>query len=104
VGQLVSGDPDLKTAAEEQDLERQHQLAQLEGIRQDIEERKKYAGRSFWLVVIWLLLIGVFVFFQGFKVGGFELTSGVLITLIGSTTGSIVGIFLIVTRYLFPRR
>jgi hypothetical protein len=77
---------------------------ELAGTQQDIAERKKYAGRTYWLVVVWLAMIGLIVLCQGFTLLGFGLTSGVLITLIGSTTGSVVGIFLIVTRYLFPRR
>jgi uncharacterized hydantoinase/oxoprolinase family protein len=102
LSETVSADPDSQTTEEEEDLARQQKKAALEGLKQDIEERKKYAGRAFWLVVVWLLLIGVIIFFQGFKLYGFELSSGVLTTLIGSTTGSVVGIFLIVTRYLFP--
>jgi len=85
-------------------LENARRRAEISGVQQDINERKKYAGRSFWLVTIWLALIGVIVSLQGFKVCGFELPTSVLLTLIGSTTGSVLGIFLIVSRYLFPRR
>jgi hypothetical protein len=85
-------------------LEHERQRTEISGFQQDIAERKLYAGRCFWLVAIWLALIGLIIFLQGFGIGNFALPTSVLITLIGSTTGSVVGIFLIVTRYLFPRR
>jgi len=99
--QTVSSTPDSETSEEEEDLEHQQKKTLITGLKQDIEERKKYAGRAFGLVAVWLFLIGVIIFLQGFKVKHFELSSGVLITLIGSTTSGVVGIFLIVTRYLF---
>ena len=97
----ISTTPDSKTTEEEADLEHQHKKTSILGLQQDIKERKTYAGRAFWLVVTWLFLIGIVIFLQGFKICGFDLSSGVLIALIGSTTSGVVGIFLIVTRYLF---
>src|ERR1700680_4101045 len=41
---------DSETKKEEDDLDRQTRHARIIGIRQDIEERKKYAGRIFYLV------------------------------------------------------
>jgi len=78
-----------------------------EGIKQleqDREERKKYAGRSFGLVCGWLLVLGLLMGLQGFRVCGFLLSDSVLIALVTSTTASIVAIFVLVTKYLFPQR
>jgi len=100
----VTTTADPKTIAEAAQLEHDRKRTEISGVQQDIAERKKYAARCFWLVTIWLALIGLIVFLQGFRICGFSLPNSVLITLIGSTTGSVVGIFLIVTRYLFPRR
>jgi hypothetical protein len=100
----VSGAPDAKYAAEKLDLEEEQKKAEIGGTVQDIKERKKYAHRSFCLVAIWLVSIGVMIIFQGFKIKGFNLEPEVLMALIGGTTTGIVGIFLIVSRYLFPRR
>ncbi|HKV47685.1 MAG TPA: hypothetical protein VJN69_06300 [Candidatus Acidoferrales bacterium] len=96
--------PDPKTSQEEIDLDNQRKKTIISGLQQDIDERKEYAGRAFWLVVVWLVVIGIILFLEGFRWHSFDLTSGVLQVLIGSTTGSIVGIFLILTHYLFPRR
>jgi hypothetical protein len=54
--------------------------------------------------VVWLAAIAVVVFLQGFKLSGFSLDAGIVEALIGGTTTGVVGLFLIVTRYLFPRR
>jgi hypothetical protein len=73
-------------------------------IDQDRSERQKYAHRVFCLVVAWLFAMGLVVVAQGLDLGGFALSDAVVLTLIGSTTASVVGIFLIVAWYLFPSR
>ena len=100
----ISKAPDEQSRAEEQDLDAEQKVAELRGINQDIDERKKYAHRSFWLVTGWLIAIGIIFIFQGFRFYGFSLEPEVLLALIGGTTTGIVGIFLVVSRYLFPRR
>ena len=102
----TSTDADAKARNEERDLERQQAAAQLHlrGVAQDIEERKTYAKRIYYLVVGWITGVGIMLFAQGFKFRGFELSDGVLIAAIMTTTASVVGIFLIVTSYLFPKR
>jgi hypothetical protein len=93
-------------------------------LSQDIQARRTYAGCAFWLVVCWLGLVFVILFFQGFFGNGgqvltleyhgvkfsyskppvFSLPEGVLVTLIGGTSGSVFGIFAAVMNYLFPNR
>jgi hypothetical protein len=73
------------------------------GLQQDIEERKKYAHRifvliCFWIGAVFLLLIAVGVGYH------FALSNSVLLAVIGSTTVNVLGIFYIVTHYLFPKR
>ncbi len=92
---------------EDSSLEKARTTAELESLDQDRKERKKYAERSFWLVLVWLVAIGAFVFLQGVgKVGswGFNLSNSVMLMLIGTTTVSVIGVFIIVANYLFPRR
>jgi hypothetical protein len=55
------------------------------------------------MVVCWLLVIAAIMFLEGVRVYGFSLEPEVLMALIGGTTTGIIGIFLIVARYLFPR-
>lgn len=90
--------------AERRALDNAKRRAEIENLDQDRDERKKYASRVFLLVVVWLVAIGMILVLQGFGIGKFDLSDNVLLMLIGTTTGSVVGIFLIVANYLFPRR
>ena len=68
----------------------------------DLGERKKYAFRIFALICVWLFALFVVLFFQGFSPWDFDLTNAVLLALIAGTTISVIGIFIIVAKYLFP--
>lgn len=70
--------------------------------KQDRKERRKYAGRIFCLISIWLGMMGAIILLQGFSVLGFKLETTVLVTTVSTTTASVLGIFLIVANYLFP--
>lgn len=109
VTEIVAGpagpdEPDSETLEEEEDLDLQERRIRLEGAAQDIRERRRYAGRVFWLVVFWLAGIFVLLLLEGFfaKSGYFHLGSSVLIAAIGGTTVNVIGIFIVVARYLFP--
>jgi len=71
---------------------------------QDRKERKKYAGKIFILISIWLIAVFALLIAQAIfgKTGEFSLPVPVLLTITGGTTASVVGIFVIVARYLFP--
>ena len=73
---------------------------------QDRSERKTYAGRIFRLLIVWLAVVGSILLLHGFSpfTRFNNLSDAVLMTLIGSTTASVVGIFVIVAKYLFPQR
>jgi hypothetical protein len=58
--------PDSATKLEERDLDKQKQKALVAGIVQDIAERKKYAGRIFCLISMWLIGIFVLLLLRGF--------------------------------------
>jgi len=87
----------------------------LRSLVQDREERKNYANKSFKLVCRWLLGVFVILIFQGFlnqpiKLSlfntlfdlSFKLPDSVLLAVVGGTTASVIGIFLVVANYLFP--
>ena len=108
-----SQDPDEKTREEATRLARdgrEHDL-RLKGLEQDIDERKRYAAYIFWLVVGWLTFVLLIVIVNGFQlkvtnVNGlqfseFGLPEAVLIALLTTATATIVGILIIVARYLF---
>lgn len=102
--------PDDKTEKESNRFDRAREELTIQGLQQDISERKTYAGRIFRLVVCWLSSIFLIVIAQGIRwpwmsrYVGFDLPESVLIALVTTTTASVVGILLIVTRYLFPPR
>lgn len=92
--------------AEELYLEEMRRL-QLQDYRQDVEARKGYANKLFILIAVWLAAILAILIAVGFgQVGGltFKLSDPVLLALIGSTTATVIGLFLVVVNYLFPQR
>jgi hypothetical protein len=100
----IPNEPDPKTSAEAAYLDKEHKKAALLNIKQDIELRRDYARDVFKLIVFWLAFVGLIVLLQGFKLLGYILADSVMIALITTTTASVIGILLIVVRYLFPNR
>lgn len=96
--------PDEKTSLE---LDAQHRRTLLASLSQDIEERKRYALRFFWLTCVWLAFLGVVFIFQGIGSAfgsAFHLSDNLLIALVGAGTIKIIGILYVVANYLFPRK
>jgi hypothetical protein len=100
------GDPDSETSREAEDFDRQERAARISGTRQNIAERKKYAGRIFFLLSCWLGGVFVILLLQGFLSPWriFGIDRSVLLAVIGGTTLNVIGIFVVVVRYLFPGR
>jgi len=97
--------PDLRTATEVEELEKQKKQAEIRGLNQDIEERKKYARSFFILSCAWLLLVATLLSFQGFGPAlHFHLDDPVILAAIGATTVNVLGILYVVANYLFPKR
>ncbi len=88
----------------------EHQLFyQVEALKQELKEaqdthelRLGYAGRIFWLVCAWLVCVAIAVFMSGFSLWNFNLSDKVLITFITSTTINVVGLFVVVAKWMFP--
>jgi len=101
--------PDEKTLQEEvflkkeQRLELQRKSTELDGLRLDLTQRKEYANKIFSLIVWWLLAVLVVVMLQGIgnAAGWFVLSDSVLSMFIGGTTINVLGIFVIVAKYIF---
>lgn len=68
-------------------------------LKQNHEERKKYARHIFYITCIWSILIFLLVIFQGLS--WLSISEKVLIALITSTTVNFFGFFFLVTKYLF---
>lgn len=82
-----------------------HKIKALENENRSNEQnrlaRKGYAFKTFILTCIWGGLIFIILFFNGFKLGGFQLSDKVIITLATTTTINFLGFFLLVMKYLF---
>ena len=88
---------DPKTLGEQRYLEEAH----LASFKQDTMHRAVYAPKIFWLVVAWMIGIFVLLFFQGFHFFSFDLSNSVLIAVITGTTATVLGMLVIVAKYIF---
>jgi hypothetical protein len=79
-------------------------VEKLEGQRQDRSQRKDFAVRIFWFVCAYMACVFLILVFSGIKGNGFILSDAVLVTLLGTTTATIVGVFNFVARYLFHNK
>ena len=97
---------------EEKHLEKLRKLEANE-FKEEIGARKKVRHQLFWLTCLWLFAVFCIILLNGF--GGirtgqevreihFHLSDAVLVALISGTTATVIGLFLVVVRYLFPRR
>jgi hypothetical protein len=102
--EIVDNAPISELAERERSMYRRQVIR---GLSQDIEERKTYAHRTFCLISCWLGGVFLLVLFQGFHGNGtsyFDLDKTVLVTVVGSTTATVLGIFIVVMHYLFPSK
>jgi len=96
--------------AEKQDLftsdeEKRRLYLWNQSLQQDIDERKRYAGRAYRITLIWVwFLVGITVLHLASKLAlNRGLETAEFITIITTTTGSVFGFWWLVGRYLFPR-
>ena len=101
---LASGVSKSSERLSKEELENQKREIENSGLRQDIQERKKYAVHIFWMVALWLLAMVVIIFYKGFGWFHNNISDAILLALIGSTTLNVLTFFVIVTKYLFPNK
>ena len=99
-GEYLAETQEYEEGAEALRLEDRREL--LKGRRQDRRERKRYAELVFRLVCWWLAGVMALVCCAGLE--AIRLDETVLMTIVGSTTASVVAIFVVVAKYLFPPR
>lgn len=73
----------------------------LEGKRQDRRQRGNFAGRIFILMCVYLAVVLCIVVSKGFC--WLLLDNTVINVLLTTTTANVIGIFIIVAKYLFHR-
>lgn len=100
LGAYLAEAQEFEAGAEALRLEDRREL--LKGRKQDRRERKRYAELVFRLVCWWLVGVMALVCCSG--LGAMRLDEIVLMTIVGSTTASVVAIFVVVAKYLFPHR
>ena len=86
------------------DLEAAKKELELRDLESTIEHRRKYAGRIFVFVSIWMAMVFGVILADGWSLWGLDISDKVLLTLIGGTTLNVLGIFAIVANYFFPKR
>jgi len=106
---LIAAKPPETAAADAAFEDEKHQLdlerlkLENEEARGTIQDRRRYAEKVYRLVGAWIVLIFVLLILQGFgSFYSFKLSDPVLLAAIGSTTVNVIGMLLIVLRYLFP--
>jgi hypothetical protein len=73
-------------------------------LRQDVELKRRYAKWLLILVAVQLVVADI-VFVLYASVGkGWDLSSGVIEVWLAATLVELIGVALVITRYLFPRR
>jgi hypothetical protein len=96
---------------ENQKLQIQNQGLELQNLRLKDESvrltelhdtRKQYVGRLFWLITAWLAVVVALVALTATLKNIFTLADSVLIAFITSTTVSVIALFVIVAKWLFP--
>lgn len=75
---------------------------EMEHLRDNHDLRLEYVGRIFWLVAVWLVCVVLCVTISGFGLCGFRLSDTVLVAFISSTTVNVVGLFVLVAKWMFP--
>lgn len=74
---------------------------ELESHRQDRDQRKDFAMKIFGFVSLYMLGVFLVLVLSGVECNQFHLSDSVLLTLLGTTTATIIGVFNFVARYLF---
>ncbi len=81
---------------------------ELKSREQDRKQRKGFADKIFFMLSIFLLFVCLILVFAGMKFlpikpyPHFELSDNVLIALLTTASANVIGIFIVVVRYLFP--
>ena len=70
---------------------------------QDIDMRKEYADKTFWLVCLYMICVFLLIILAC-SPAEFTMSDSVLMVLLGTTTATVISLFAIVMNYLFPKK
>lgn len=74
---------------------------ELKGKIQDREQRKEFAIKIYHFLCFYLSVVLLIIILSATPLIKFELTEPIIITLLTTTTANIIGIFILVVKYLF---
>jgi hypothetical protein len=97
--------PDSVSVRENVDLEGAKKREDIKSLEQDRRQRLIFGWLLFGFVIVWLLFVGVTLWFSALKWHGtFTISDTVLVTLLSTTTINVIGLLATVALYLFPKR
>ena len=76
----------------------------LKSQQQDRDQRKDFALRIFNFVSLYMFGVFLLLVMSGIGTNDFHLSDTVLVTLLGTTTATVIGVFNFVARYLFHNK
>lgn len=76
----------------------------LKSQQQDKDQRKDFALRIFNFVSLYMFGVFLLLVMSGIGTNDFHLSDTVLVTLLGTTTATVIGVFNFVARYLFHNK
>lgn len=77
---------------------------ELKNCEQDRQQRKEFATKIYHFLCVYLFFVFLLILLSGASCIKFELTEGVIITLLSTTTANVIGIFILVVKYLFASK
>lgn len=107
ISEVMDGDPDSAELARKK-IENERLTHQLKELKKDSNKKDDFYKTVKRLTISWLIFIAVLVLANSINIPWndgiyeFSISSQVLIALVSSTTASVIGLFFIVGRYLFP--
>lgn len=84
-------------------LEKHIQREDLNNKIQNRTLRLKFSYKIFNVMIWYLSYVGAVVYLNGVETVPFYLSDAVIVTLLGTTTTTVLGLFIIVASYLFPK-
>ena len=76
----------------------------LKSQQQDRDQRKDFALRIFNFVSLYMFGVFLLLVMSGIGTNDFHLSDTVLVTLLGTTTATVIGVFNFVAKYLFHNK
>lgn len=90
---------EIGLSASEDTIKKAQLLEEYYSKKQDREQRKKFSFWIFMFVCVYMALALVILILSGF--GILDMSDGVVVALLTTTTANVIGLFAVVAKYLF---